>query len=142
MALHLIKLAVGAESYEDLDAWVQARAAEHRAAGGPGWSHHTTRMTPKRADELLRGGSLYWVIRGYLQARQHIAHIEAVIDDEGREACQLWLHPEVVRVEASLRRPFQGWRYLEPADAPPDLRPNGKGVHPKLAAALKESLAW
>jgi hypothetical protein len=142
MTVHLIKLAVGAESVEDLEAWVAARAAEHLAQGGAGWSHHDTRMTPKRGDDLLRGGSLYWVIRGLLLARQAIVQLEAITDGEGREACRLWLAPKVVRVEASPRRPFQGWRYLEPKDAPADLKADAAGVHPRLAAALKDALSW
>jgi hypothetical protein len=142
MTVHLIKLAVGADSVEDLESWVARRSAGNKADGGPGWTYHDTRMTPKRASDLMAGGSLYWVVRGFLSARQALARLEPITDGEGREACRLWLQPHLVRVEVSPRRPFQGWRYLDPADAPPDLTDDAAGVNPRLAAALKEALSW
>ncbi|MGO9757567.1 MAG: DUF1489 family protein, partial [Roseiarcus sp.] len=80
MPLHLIKLCVGAESIEDLEQWIAQRVAERKRRGEPALSLHVTRMTPKRGAELLDGGSLYWVIRGQLSARQRLERIEPFTD--------------------------------------------------------------
>ena len=77
-------------------------------------------MWPKRADEVLAGGSLYWVIKGVILVRQRIIAIDDVVDDHGPR-CGLFLDPELVRTAPQPRRAFQGWRYLEPKDAPADL---------------------
>jgi hypothetical protein len=113
--LHLIKLSVGTESVEDLRRW-QARRL--RLSGRV---FHQTRMMPRRADELLRGGSIYWVIKGMVQARQGLRAIEPRADAEGRRSTLLVLEPELHRVVPTPHRAFQGWRYLKPEDAPPDL---------------------
>ncbi len=115
--LHLIKLCVGADSVEDLAGWQAARIAESGAAA----AQHVTRMWPKRGDELLDGGSLYWVIRGVLQARQRIVGLEPRDGADGVRRCAILLDPEIVRIAARPRRPFQGWRYLRETDAPRDV---------------------
>ncbi|MGO3932627.1 DUF1489 domain-containing protein [Rhodopseudomonas pseudopalustris] len=121
MTLHLIKLAVGAESTKDLTDWIAERTRAAKARGLPPYYAHVTRMTPKREDELLAGGSLYWVIRGAISARQQLVAIEPFRDGEGVSRCRLLLAPEVVAVAPRPMRPFQGWRYLKASDAPPDL---------------------
>ncbi|KOF22396.1 hypothetical protein AC244_02360 [Ensifer adhaerens] len=121
MSLHLIKLCVGAESIEDLRDWVSRKALTAIAAGLEPHSFHTTRMVPKRMDELLDGGSLYWVIKGQVQARQPLISIETFTDGEGIGRCNLILGPEVVETELQPRRAFQGWRYLKANEAPRDL---------------------
>lgn len=121
MSLHLIKLCVGAESIEDLREWVSRKALTAIAAGLQPHSFHTTRMVPKRMDELLDGGSLYWVIKGQVQARQPLISIETFTDGEGIGRCNLILGPEVVETELQPRRAFQGWRYLKANEAPRDL---------------------
>ena len=119
MALHLIKLCVGCESIEDLQAWIIER---RRMPGGSATEHiHTTRMVPKRSDALLDGGSLYWVIKGQLACRQRLVDVRPFTDGEGVGRCRLVLEPAVMPVRPRPYRPFQGWRYLEPDDAPPDL---------------------
>ncbi|MBJ3775730.1 DUF1489 family protein [Acuticoccus mangrovi] len=120
MALHLLKLAVGAASFDDLRAWAERQAAEHAAAGRSAAARITTRMAPKRVDEVLDGGSLYWVIKGSLQARQRILAFEPFTDASGIGRIHIALHPELVAVRPRPSRPFQGWRYLRPADAPAD----------------------
>jgi hypothetical protein len=125
MALHLIKLCVGAESIEDLEQWIAERVAERRKRGERQLSLHVTRMLPKRSAELLDGGSLYWVIRGQVAARQKLRDIETFTDTDGIGRCRLWMEPEVTPVLPRPYRPFQGWRYLAPKDAPPDLRARG-----------------
>ena len=68
--LHIIKLAVGVDSLADLAQWQKQRLKEKKAKGQKPELVHITRMTPKRADEVLDGGSLYWVIKGQVAARQ------------------------------------------------------------------------
>lgn len=121
MSLHLIKLCVGCESVEDLESWIAEGLAEKRKAGQPAERFHTTRMVPKRADELLAGGSIYWVIKGGVQCRQRLLEIRPFTDAQGIGRCRLVLDPKVVRTDWQPRRPFQGWRYLQQVDAPADL---------------------
>lgn len=138
MSLNLLKLCVGAESVEDLEGWIDQRMAARRAAGEPQEQMHTTRMVPKRMDELLGGGSLYWVIKGGIQCRQRLLEIRPFTDAEGIGRCHLVLEPVVHRTEWQPRRPFQGWRYLTPVDAPADV---GAGGDEAMPAPLRRELA-
>ncbi|MDH6269809.1 hypothetical protein M2360_005241 [Rhizobium sp. SG_E_25_P2] len=138
MALHLIKLCVGAESIDDLRDWVAERTSLAIAAGLPPHSVHVTRMSPKRSAEILDGGSLYWVIKGVLSARQQLIGIEDFTDNDGIGRCRLMLAPDVIETMPQPKRPFQGWRYLETKDAPADLMAGGLGEMP---ADLKRELA-
>lgn len=128
MALHLIKLCVGADSIRDLKEWIDERLAEKRRKKQPVEHVHTTRMVPARAKELLDGGSLYWVIRGEIACRQRLLDIREIRDKEGVRRCQLVLDPKVVPVVPRTRGPFQGWRYLPANEAPADLGRSGKGL--------------
>jgi hypothetical protein len=121
MPLHLLKLCVGCDSVEDLEGWIRFRLEERRRAGQKPEQFHTTRMIPQRAAELLDGGSLYWVIRGSVQVRQRLLDIRPFRDPDGIQRCHLVLEPELAATEWQPRRPFQGWRYLVPAEAPADL---------------------
>lgn len=121
MALHLIKLCVGAESIGDLESWIASRLADRTRRGEPQEQAHTTRMVPKRMDEILDGGSLFWVIKGHVSARQRLLDIRPFTDLEGVSRCHLVLEPKVVPVLSRPCRPFQGWRYLAAHDAPADL---------------------
>lgn len=114
---HLLKLSVGTETVDDLAAW-QATAHERWPDGQP---RHVTRMWPKREAEILAGGSIYWVIKGFVQARQQVLRLEEVIGQDGIRRCAIVLDKRLVRVEATPKRAFQGWRYLKPEDAPRDL---------------------
>ena len=137
--LHLIKLCVGAESVDDLVQWQAGRMEERRMAGLDPTPRHITRMWPKRADELLDGGSLYWVFKGAVLARQRLLDLQEVIGEDGIRRCAIVMEPGPILVEARPRRPFQGWRYLPPQDAPPDLRDESgqmTGLPPDLALAL------
>ena len=96
-------------------------------------------MTPKRGDELLDGGSLYWVIRGQVAARQGLKEIETFTDAEGIGRCRLWMEPAVTPVLPRPYRPFQGWRYLAAKDAPPDLRAHGEVA--EMPEALRRELS-
>ncbi|MBE0453544.1 MAG: DUF1489 domain-containing protein [Roseovarius sp.] len=137
MALHLIKLSVGTTSVEDLDAWQR----DPRAHGPDGLPRHVTRMWPKRAADILDGGSVYWVIQGLVQCRQSILRLDEVTGGDGIRRCAIVLEPGLIRTATAQKRPFQGWRYLEVRDAPPDLgraRRNEESLPPALSAALAE----
>ena len=121
MPLHLIKLAVGCDSVNELKSWVAERIKTARAKGLPQHHIHITRMTPKRDMELLAGGSLYWVIRGEIAAREKIVAIEPFRDRDGIGRCRLVMQPKVIAVSPRPMRAFQGWRYFEHGAAPPDL---------------------
>ena len=135
--LHLQKLSVGTETVEDLEGWQATR----RAQTPDGYPRHVTRMWPKREAELLDGGSIFWVIKGVILCRQPILRLDEYIGADGIRRCAIVLEPELTRVAATPRRPFQGWRYLKPADAPPDLSKSRQGEEPlpaELSAALAE----
>lgn len=125
MTLHLLKLCVGAEDVDDLRGWQAARLADKKTRGEDPVLAHVTRMVPKRADELLDGGSLYWVMKGVIRCRQKLVDIEPFVDGEGTRRCRLVLDPEIVLTQRREKRPFQGWRYLEAADAPRDAATGG-----------------
>ena len=139
MTLHLIKLCVGAESLDDLREWVAERSLLAIAAGQEPHSVHVTRMVPKRMADLLEGGSLYWVIKGQVSARQKLIDIEEFTDTDGIGRCRLVLGPEVIETMPQPKRPFQGWRYLEAKDAPSDLFAEGQKAD--MPAELKRELA-
>jgi len=121
LALHLIKLCVGAESVDDLKEWIKKRLAEKKRKGEKPEHIHVTRMVPKRTEELLDGGSLFWVIRGQIMCRQPLRAVRPYVDKEGVGRCRLVLGSKVVLVEPRPFRAFQGWRYLAEKDAPRDL---------------------
>jgi len=135
MPLHLIKLAVVCESVKELKGWVAERMQAARKKCLPLHHIHITRMTPKRVEELLAGGSLYWVIRGEIAAREKIIAIEPFRDRDGIGRCRLMMQPKVIPVLPRPMRAFQGWRYFTPDAAPPDLKSAGAGV-----AAMPEPL--
>jgi hypothetical protein len=139
MALHLLKLCVGAESIRDLEDWIEARLAKMRQSGVEPEQLHTTRMVPKRCDEILEGGSLYWVIKGQVSARQRLRAVRPFTDPEGISRCHLVLEPKVVPVLPRPCRPFQGWRYLRPEDAPDDLGA-GTGAVAEMPEAMRREL--
>jgi hypothetical protein len=140
MTLHLIKLCVGADSLDDLRQWMAARLREAERRGAPLRHAHVTRMTPKRASEILDRGSLYWVIKGQIGARQRIVGIEPFMDSDGVGRCKLWLDGQVLAVAPRPMRAFQGWRYYQPKDAPPDLDETQKGVA-DMPETLRRELA-
>jgi hypothetical protein len=139
MALHLMKLCVGCDAIEDLEDWISRRLRAAKRGGEKPEHRHTTRMIPKRAGELLEGGSLYWVIRGNVQARQRLLDIRPFRDRDGIKRCHLVLEPKLAATEWQPRRAFQGWRYLKPEEAPRDLgsaRAGLKALPPELRRDL------
>lgn len=138
MTLNLVKLAVGIDDVDHLARVQQRRRVESARSGGEERLWHVTRNAPRRADELLDGGSIYWVIKGRIRVRQRLLAIETDIDDEGRRFCRLILDPALVETEPVVHRAIQGWRYLSEAEAPADQRNDAAG--PDLPAGLAEEL--
>lgn len=138
MALHLIKLCVGAESVEDLVGWQMRKLSERQKKRMPQELVHVTRQTPKRRDELLDGGSLYWIIKGYTSVRQPLLDLRPTTDRAGVPHCEIVYAPELVPVLRRAHRPFQGWRYLKPEDAPPDVDARSENLPEILDAQLRD----
>ncbi len=139
-AVNLVKLCVGVDSVAELQQWQETRAAQRTADGIDPRPRHITRSWPKQADALLDGGSLYWVFKGLVLARQKVVALEEKIGDDGIRRCALILDPELIRTVPQPRRPFQGWRYLSVEDAPADLDDNSQSdtMPTELMAELAE----
>jgi len=136
--IHMVKLCVGADDAADIERWQQ------RLMKTSPLPYHHTRMVPKRAGELSDGGSIYWVTKGIILVRQRIMDVREITDRGGRKACELVFDPELVAVEPTPKRAFQGWRYLQPGDAPADLK-QGSGtieMPAKLRAKLRDAMVW
>jgi hypothetical protein len=141
MSLNLIKLCVGCDSVAELSSWIKQRLKQKKARKEKPEHIHTTRMVPKRVDELLDGGSLYWVIRGQVMCRQDLVAIRPFVDKDGVGRCRLVLRPKVVPVEPRPFRAFQGWRYLDSKDAPRDLDrapPGARNMPEQMRRELRE----
>lgn len=121
MTVHLLKLCVGIERLDDLREGQAKRLASLTGAGQVPELYHRTRHMPRRRDELLDGGSLYWIIKGFIGARQRILDLKPTTKDDGSKACGIVLDPDLVPTRPHPRRPFQGWRYLAADEAPPDV---------------------
>ena len=133
MTLHLKKLSVGSTSIESLEEW-HREVLDRR-----GVIMHVTRMFPRRKDEILPGGSLYWIIKGKMCIRQQIEDLIEVEREDGGTSCGIVLRPGLIRLVERRHRPFQGWRYLEPDDAPPDL-PFGADEDETMPMEMAEEL--
>jgi hypothetical protein len=141
VTLHLIKLCVGVEHLEQLVEWQHRRHELAQSDPTLPPLSHVTRMMPKRKEELLDGGSLYWVIKGVIQVRQGLLDLERFTDEEGISRCRMVLDPALVPTMHQPKRPFQGWRYLKDEEAPRDLKELGKGaasMSPEMQAELAE----
>ncbi|MGY8993481.1 MAG: DUF1489 family protein [Rhodospirillales bacterium] len=136
MTVHLLKLCVGISHIDQLVESQQRRVIQSSARGEGAILRHITRNVPRRAEELTRGGSIYWIIRGHISVRQAITGVETAVTAEGKAACALVLEANLVRVILRRHRAFQGWRYLELGDVPPDSLEELDGID-----ALPEGLA-
>jgi hypothetical protein len=139
MPLHLVKLCVGCDSVADLEDWIKLKLKEKKRRGQKAEHIHTTRMLPKRADELTDGGSLYWVIKGQITCREKILDIRTTIGKDGIRRCQIVMDGKVKLVEPRPRAAFQGWRYLEDQDAPRDLSRAAPGAA-RMPEAMRREL--
>ncbi|MDX8347901.1 DUF1489 domain-containing protein [Cognatiyoonia sp. IB215446] len=134
--VNLVKLSVGTDDVAGLAAW----QATKRAQANDGLPRHVTRMWPKRGKEILNGGSIFWVIKGVILCRQPILRLDEYVSADGITRCAIVCKPGLIRVEATPKRPFQGWRYLAAADAPADL-PEGRQTEEPLPPELSKALA-
>jgi len=139
MPLHLIKLSVGTDSVADLEDWIQKKLKEKKRRGQKPERIHTTRMVPKRADELTDGGSIFWVIRGQITCRERILDIRPFTDKDGIGRSRVVLDGKLVLVEPRPRSAFQGWRYLEAKEAPRDLSRAAPGAS-KMPEQMRREL--
>jgi hypothetical protein len=139
MTVHLIKLCVGVETAKELADWQDERLKHLRRAGKTPELCHRTLQTPRRRDEVLDGGSLYWVIKGFVLVRQRVLDLRADVKDDGIACCGIVLDPELVATRPHPRRAFQGWRYLEALDVPPDVQGFAKGTD-EMPRAMREDL--
>ncbi|MEQ5777784.1 MULTISPECIES: DUF1489 family protein [unclassified Thalassospira] len=119
MPQNLIKLSVGTESPETLRQWQEYMRQTY------GRIYHTTRMTPKRRDDVLDGGSIYWVIKGAIRCRQRVIDLEEFTDEAGIKHCRIVLDDNLIETAAYPHRAFQGWRYLAEDKTPPDAKAGG-----------------
>ena len=142
MTLNLIKLCVGIEDIDHLVHVHRARLNAARSNGEPEVLRHITRNTPRRAAEVLDGGSLYWVIRRVIAVRQPIIGLEGIEREDGRPACAIILANQYIRTVPRRSRAFQGWRYFSSEDAPADLSQGQalitNDLPPEMAAELRE----
>ena len=139
MTVHLMKLCVGVDSVDDLEARIAQRQHVQALNGEAVEQIHTTRMSPKRREEILDGGSLFWVIKGMILARQPIIDLRQVTGEDGIGRCQIVMESKLYRTESQPKRAFQGWRYLKVTDAPRDLNPLSGGGD--LPEAFRRELA-
>lgn len=122
MTVHLLKLCVGVDNVQELKVWQDERLRRLARAGKAPELSHRTLQAPRRRDEVLDGGSLYWVIKGFVLVRQRVLDLRPDRKDDGTACCGIVLDPVLVTTRPHPRRAFQGWRYLEAADAPRDTR--------------------
>lgn len=140
MPLHLIKLCVGCDSVDELETWQSERLRQMKRDGVKPELFHRTFQMPKRRDDLLDGGSIYWVIKGIVQARQRLLDLREGTRENGTPCSLLILDKTLVPVRPMPRRAFQGWRYLAADEAPVDItgtRSDGlAAMPPKLRKEL------
>jgi len=139
MTVHLIKLCVGVDTVKELAGWQEDRLKHLKRAGKTHELCHRTLQTPRRRDDVLDGGSLYWVIKGFVLVRQRILDLRADVKEDGTACCGIVLDAELVATRVHPRRAFQGWRYLEAADAPRDAQGVGAG-NDEIPRAMREDL--
>jgi len=141
MPLHMVKMAVGIDSLDHLAAVQKQRRATLKAERGKPILIHKTRNYPKRAEEILSGGSMFWIVKGFVRVRQRILGLERTKDAEGKPRCEIRLDPKLVRTVPMAHKPMQGWRYLEDRDAPKDLTGRGDvtaDMPPEMLAELRK----
>jgi hypothetical protein len=139
MTVHLIKLCVGVDTVKELADWQSERLKRLRRAGKTPELCHRTLQAPRRRAEVLDGGSLYWVIKGFVLVRQRVLDLRPDVKEDGTVCCGIVLDAKLVTTRAHPRRAFQGWRYLEAADAPKDAK-LADGADDDLPRGMREDL--
>lgn len=132
MPVHLIKIAVGCETIEQLAEWQADRLKAKKRL------YHVTKHKPRREAEVLDGGSIYWIIKGHVRVRQRIIGFDEMVIEERGTVCLLLLDPVLVATELQPRRAHQGWRYFKAEEAPRDLRKGAKPPQEPPAKMAKE----
>ena len=115
MTVHLKKLAVGISSIENL------KDRQSFIFDTYGEIINFTRNKPKRVDELIEGGSLYWIINRKVFVRQKILEIKSFVLEDGKKSAGIVLQNKLIRVRPVSMKPFQGWRYYQKSDVPTDI---------------------
>ncbi len=138
--MHLIKLCVGVDTLEELSAWQAMRLETFRRVGAPEELIHRTRSTPRQGPAVVKSGSLYWAIKGVIRARQKILELRPETDAAGRSLCGVVLDHALIATRPYPRRPFQGWRYLKPEDAPADAGSAQVLAEGEIPAAMRAEL--
>lgn len=141
MSVNLLRMAVGIESTGHLRRRQAERLEAYQREHGEAVLRTFTRNVPRRAGELIDGGSIYWVIKRFIRVRQRILGVDEFRNDEGKRRCFITLDPELTPVEMRTQKPFQGWRYLRPEDSPSDVRISREQageLPPEMAADLRE----
>ena len=138
------KLSVGSESIATLQDWQKVVVERRKSRGLSPYHEHVTRMFPKQVENLLDGGSIYWVIKGLIQCRNELVALEETKTRDGRKACSILMRPKLIPVIPPPKRPFQGWRYLKAEDAPAAVTEIGgaNDLPPELRAKLANLGAW
>lgn len=138
MALHIVKVAAGIGSLEELMRVVDLYAYDDPDLGPI--MPMSSRNTPRRDSEVLDGGSVYWIIKRKIVARARIVAIREEDRYDGKKGCQICVEANVIATVPFTKNGFQGWRYLLPENAPADLitgdSDEGHGS-PELAAELQ-----
>ncbi|HBH41256.1 MAG TPA: DUF1489 domain-containing protein [Rhizobiales bacterium] len=139
MTVHLIKLCVGVDTVKELADWQAERLKRLKRTGKTPELCHRTLQAPRRRVEVLDGGSLYWVIKGFVLVRQRVLDLRPDVKEDGTVCCGIVLDAKLVTTRAHPRRAFQGWRYLEAADAPKDAKV-ADGADDDLPRGMREDL--
>ncbi len=136
--MHMIKLCVGVATLEELESYRGERAHWWGADYGDDVHVHRTRTRPRQAEAIEKSGSIYWVIGGVIRCRQKVLRLAEATDTEGLACCDIIMAPDLIRVVPRPKGPFQGWRYLRPAEAPADVDPRNadEGGDMELAEEL------
>ena len=115
MSYHLKKIAVGIASIDRL------KIRQRMIFETYGKIIHSTRNMPKQKADLIKTGSIFWIIKRYVLVRQKIVSIVPVIRDDGSKGCEIELDKNLIKVIPTKMKPFQGWRYYLENDIPKDL---------------------
>jgi hypothetical protein len=140
MTIHLVKIAVGIESVDHLREIQIERLRKAREKTRSADLRHLTRNFPKRAEEVLDNGSIYWIIKGYIRVRQRINGFGEAFDHNGKPRCALILDTNLVQTILLPHKPIQGWRYMEVDVAPADLTSAERKVEASIPQEMADEL--
>ena len=118
--VNIVKLAVGVQSVEELGL-IQKRFLNQPGFQASKGFYHSTKLMPKKHEAIVETGSLYWVIKGVICARQKIVEIIKQEDRDGVKRCRIYLDNSIIKTTPIRKRPFQGWRYLKKNRTPADI---------------------